>query len=90
MVICSSDALKKSSKKKEMIMKKEIVEVLQQPSYLCVKNRCMKVTSKLILPSVSRCKFCPHYKSRVKKFVCNISQLKQGRLIRRNDLVFLL
>ena len=67
MVICSSDALKKSSKKKEMIMKKEIVEVLQQPSYLCVKNRCMKVASKLILPSVSRFKFCPHYETRVKQ-----------------------
>ena len=32
MVICSLDALKKSSKKEETI-KKEIVEVLQQPSY---------------------------------------------------------
>ena len=33
MVICSLDALKKSSKKKEARMKKEIVEVLQQASY---------------------------------------------------------
>ena len=33
MVICSLDALKKSSKKKETRIKKEIVEVLQQPSY---------------------------------------------------------
>ena len=33
MVTCSLDALKKSSKKKEMRMNKEIVEVLQQPSY---------------------------------------------------------
>ena len=32
MVICSLDALKKSSKKKETRIKKEIVEVLQQPS----------------------------------------------------------
>ena len=28
-------------------------------SLLCVINRCKKVTSKLILPSVSRFKFCP-------------------------------
>ena len=33
MVICSLDAFKKSSKKKETRIKKEIVEVLQQPSY---------------------------------------------------------
>ena len=33
MVTCSSDAMKKSSKKKETRIKKEIVEVLQQPSY---------------------------------------------------------
>ena len=35
-------------------------------SLLCVTNRCIKVTSKLNLPSVSRFKFCHHYKSRVK------------------------
>ena len=33
MVICSLDALKKSLKKKETRIKKEIVEVLQKPSY---------------------------------------------------------
>ena len=33
MVTCSLDALKKSSKKKEARIKKEIVEVLQQASY---------------------------------------------------------
>ena len=33
MVICSLDALKKSWKKKETRIKKETVEVLQQPSY---------------------------------------------------------
>ena len=33
MVICSSDAIKKSLKKKETRIKKELVEVLQQPSY---------------------------------------------------------
>ena len=37
MVICSLDALKESSKKKETKIKKEIVEVLQQASYR--KNR---------------------------------------------------
>ena len=46
-------------------------------SLLCVTNRCIQVTSKLILPSISRFKFCPHYKSRVKnKFVSNVSQSK--------------
>ena len=33
MVICNLDVLKKSSKKKETRIKKEIVEVLQQGSY---------------------------------------------------------
>ena len=33
MVICSLDALKMSSKKKETRTKKELVEVLQEPSY---------------------------------------------------------
>ena len=33
MVFCSLDALKKSSKKKETEIKKEIIEVLQQASY---------------------------------------------------------
>ena len=33
MVICSLDALKKSSKKKETRRKKETVEVLHQASY---------------------------------------------------------
>ena len=36
---------------------------------LCVTNRCIKVTSKLILPSVSRFKFYPPYNSRV-KLIC--------------------
>ena len=36
---------------------------------LCVTNRCMKLTSKLIFPLVSRFKFCPPYKSRV-KLIC--------------------
>ena len=33
MVICSSDALKKSSKKKETRIEKKIAETLQQASY---------------------------------------------------------
>ena len=33
MVICSLDALKESSKKKETKLKKELVEVLHQASY---------------------------------------------------------
>ena len=33
MVICSADALKKSSKKRETRIKKETLEVLQQASY---------------------------------------------------------
>ena len=33
MVFCSLDALKKSSKKKDTRIKKEIVEVLRQASY---------------------------------------------------------
>ena len=32
MVICSSDALKKSSKKKEAEIETELIEVLQQPN----------------------------------------------------------
>ena len=37
MLTSSTDVMKKSSKKKETIIKKELVEVLQQPSYR--KNR---------------------------------------------------
>ena len=47
-------------------MWKYSVLVKIRESLLCVTNRCIKVTSKLILPSVSRFKFCPYYKSRVK------------------------
>ena len=43
---------------------------------LCLTNHCIKVKSKLILPSVSIFKFCLHYKSRVKQFLSNVSQLK--------------
>ena len=39
MAICSLDALKKSSKKKETRIKKEIVEVLQEPSYRLYRKK---------------------------------------------------
>ena len=39
MVICSLDALKKSSKKKETRIIKEIVELLQQASYRKKRSR---------------------------------------------------
>ena len=39
MVICSLDALKKSSKKKETRIIKEIVEFLQQASYRKKRSR---------------------------------------------------
>ena len=39
MVICSLDALKKSSKKKETRINKEIVEVLHQASYRKKRSR---------------------------------------------------
>ena len=39
MVICSLDALKKSSKNKEMRIKKKKFEVLQQPSYRKKRTR---------------------------------------------------
>ena len=43
MIICSFDALKKSWKKKETRVKKEKVEVLQEPSY------CQKQPSRGVL-----------------------------------------
>ena len=42
------------------------VLVKVRESLLCVTNRCIKVTSKLILPSVSRFELHPYYKSKVK------------------------
>ena len=42
MVTFSLGVLKKSSKKKETRIKKEIVEVLQQPSYRKIKDRKLK------------------------------------------------
>ena len=43
MVICSLGALKNSSKKKEMRIKKEIVEVLQQISYRIKRTGKLKI-----------------------------------------------
>ena len=53
--------------KESVVCKKYSVLVKIRDSLLCVANRYIKVTSKLIVPSVSRFKFCPHYKSRVKQ-----------------------
>ena len=39
MVTCFLDALKESSKKKQTKIKKEIVEVLQQASYIKTRTR---------------------------------------------------
>ena len=43
MVICSLDALKKSSKKKEMRIMKKIAEVLQQASYRRKRTGNLKI-----------------------------------------------
>ena len=43
MVICSLDALKKSSKKKETRIKKEVVDVLQQASYRRKRTGKLKI-----------------------------------------------
>ena len=43
MVICSLDALKKSSKKKETRIKKEILEELQQASYRRKRKGKLKI-----------------------------------------------
>ena len=43
MVICSLDALKKSSKKEETRIKKEIVEVLQQALYRRERTGKLKI-----------------------------------------------
>ena len=52
MVTCSLDTLKKSSKKKETRMKKEIVEMLQQPSY---GNRQKQVLQQTSEAAVQKC-----------------------------------
>ena len=48
-------------------VKKYSVLVKLGDNLLCVTNGCIKVTSKLILPSVFRFKLCPRFKSRVKQ-----------------------
>ena len=53
-------------KKIGYFMRKYSVLVKIRESFLYVTNHCIKVTSKLILPSVSRFKCFPYYKSRVK------------------------
>ena len=49
MVICSLDALKKSSKQKETRIKKEIVEVLQQASYRRKRTGKLKIRMRKLL-----------------------------------------
>ena len=48
-------------------VKKYSVSVKPRDILLCLTNCCINVTSKLILPSISRFKFSHHYKSRVKQ-----------------------
>ena len=45
-------------------------------SLLCVTNHSIKVTSKLILPSVSKLKFCPYYKSTLKLIFIQCNSIK--------------
>ena len=45
-------------------------------SLLCVTNHCIKVTSKLILPSVSRFKFPLIIRVDKNQFLTNVIQLK--------------
>ena len=56
-----------SYSKNGVLWKKYSVLVKIRDSLLYVTRHCIKVTSKLILPSVSRLKFCPHYKGRIKQ-----------------------
>ena len=69
-------ALVSYSKNSLFYVKKYSVLLKIRDSLLCVTNRCIKVTSKLILPSVSILKYCLHYKSRLNKFVSNVIRLK--------------
>ena len=55
--------------KQPVLCRNNSILVRIRDSLLCVTNRCIKVTSKLMLPSVSRFKFYPPYKSRV-KLIC--------------------
>ena len=53
-------------------MWKYSVLVKNRDKLLCVTNRFIKVTCKLILSSISGFKFCPHYKSTVKLIYENV------------------
>ena len=65
-VICILECIMWVIRKICCFMWKYSVLVKIRECSFCVMNRCIKVTSKLILPSVSRIKFCPYFKSRVK------------------------
>ena len=65
-VICILECVMWVIRKIGCFMWKYSVLVKIRESLLCVTNRCIKVTSKLILSSVSRFKFCPYFKNRVK------------------------
>ena len=64
------------SKKSLLYVKKYSVWVKIRDKLLCVAARYGKVTSKLLLPSVSKFKFCPHYKSRVKQIYIQCKSIK--------------
>ena len=75
--VCISDIQKQSVRQDiGCFMWKYSILVKIRVSLLYVTNRCIKVTCKLILPSFSRFKFCPYYKSRVKLILSNVIQLK--------------
>ena len=57
-------------------MWKYSVLVKIRESLLCVTNRCIKVISKLILPSVSRFKFFHHCNNRVKLICIECKSIK--------------
>ena len=63
-VICILECVIWVIQKIDYFMWKYIVLVKIRKSLLCATNRWIKVTSKSILPSVSRFKFCPHCISR--------------------------
>ena len=71
-LVCVSELFEKQS----VSCKKYSVLVQIRENLLCVTNRCIKITGKLILPSVSRFKLCPHYKSRVKQICIKCKSIK--------------
>ena len=74
--ICTLECVMWVIRKIGCFMWKYSVLLKIRKSLRCVTNHCIKVTSKLILPSISRFKFCPYCKSRVKLILSNVTQLK--------------